>query len=85
MNIAHIKNNRVVNILAAESIEAIKSNPEFSSDILEIYDIAVHPWGPSGVCDVDIGPDWKDRLKEKLGYCIFCGDGLPVIEETGLL
>jgi hypothetical protein len=85
MAIAHIKNNRVVNIISVDNIEIIKNHPDVSGDILEEYNPNIHPWGPSGVCDVDIGPNWKDRLKEKLGYCIFCRDGLPATEETGSL
>ena len=82
MAIAHIKNNMVVNIIAGDDLESLKNHPEAAYSTFQIYDREVHPWGPNGFCDVEVGAGWRTRLKEKLGCCIFCGDGLQVPEQT---
>lgn len=51
----------------------------------EPYNPEIHPWSMYGPCDIEIGIGWKDSLKQKLGYCIFCGDGLPVPDQSGSL
>lgn len=85
MGVAHIKNNRVVNIIAGDSIEGLRDHPEANVSTFEVYDRELHPWGPHGQIDIEVGLGWRTRLKEKLGYCIFCGDCLPVPEVTGSL
>ena len=86
MYFAHIKNNRVVNIIVAENLQILEIHPEANISIFEEYNKEIHPWGPpTGHLDVEVGLGWKTRLKEKLGHCIFCGDHLPETENTGSL
>lgn len=85
MGIAHIKNNRVINIISGNNAEALKDHPEANVSTFEVYDREIHPWGPYGQCDVEIGLGWRTRLKEKLGYCIFCGDHIPTPDTSGSL
>jgi hypothetical protein len=81
--VAHIKNNIVIGILACD--DSFEKDIIAADDKYELYNPEIHPWGPYGICDVEVGAGWKNRLKEKLGYCIFCGDGLPVTDQSGSL
>jgi hypothetical protein len=72
---AIIENNKTIGLSIFSSLEEMKS----AGANYEIYDKEIHPWGPKGFIDIENGIGWKERLKEKLGYCIFSGDGL---EET---
>lgn len=84
MYIANIINNRVIGIVVGDSVEYISSLPLLQGTF-ELYDESIHPWGPNGPCDIEIGPNWKDRLKEKIGYCMFCGDGITEPDHSGSL
>lgn len=68
LKIAKIANNKVINIEIF--------NGEYIPEGYEKYASEIHPWGPDGRLDIEIGQDWKERLKVKLGYCIFCGDSI---------
>jgi hypothetical protein len=72
-----IKNNKVINIIVPGDMEWIASLAA-QGITHEPYDQTIHPWGPNAPYDIEIGIGWKDRLKEKLGYCIFCGDGMII-------
>ena len=75
MLVAHIINNKVINILNSSDLDVFKILEEEQTKFEE-YNKELHPWGPNGVCDIEIGVGWRDRLKQKLGYCIFCGDNV---------
>jgi hypothetical protein len=85
MYAAQIKDNKVIGIIVVDSFEVLKTLSNINNCTFEMYDTDIHPWGPYGQCDVEVGLGWRTRLKEKVGYCIFCGDCLPVPEESGSL
>jgi len=70
-----IINNKVTNYIVLSEDQNLE---EISTDTLIYadYDPEIHPWGPGGAQDIEVGLGWRDRLKEKLGYCIFCGDNV---------
>lgn len=86
MTAAHIRNNMVINLIATANLEILNKYPGDGKDIFCEYNGDIHPWGPNGPLDIEIGLNWKERLKQKLGYCIFCMDGLiPETQNSGSL
>jgi hypothetical protein len=84
MRFVHILNKKVVAIYASPNIERFNNFPD-NEGFFEEYNESIHPWGPNGQLDVEVGLNWKDRLKEKLGYCMFCGDGTVTPDTSGSL
>lgn len=85
MTLVQIKNNKVINLVSAISIQSMNGYPCEPGTYFEEYDPSIHPWGPGGECGIEIGAGWKDKLKEKIGYCIFCGDHAVTPETSGSL
>jgi hypothetical protein len=51
--------NRVVNIIACESIEKIPQENE--SFLYEEYNRDIHPWGQEGFVDIEPGIGWQEK------------------------
>jgi hypothetical protein len=53
------KTNRVVNIVACESIESVPQENE--SYKFEQFSRDIHPWGQDGFIDIEPGLGWQEK------------------------